>query len=196
MDEVHIKARDHARSPLQVRFNHTWWFCIGIDQVDVQWTAKGHAGFSDATPWMRVNDDYQICNAEQQISDPNSVFSYWQKVLRLRREYSDVLVYGHFELLDYSHAAVVCFRRIGKLDRSSTGQNASQPDSSSTSDAIALIVANFSEEEQAWMVPSDISGLLKGGRAVLSNYDEPMTLVQSDKVSLRPFEAVVILQSD
>jgi glycosidase len=43
---------------------------------------------------MRVHDDYKEgWNVAAQVDDPNSVFSFWQKLLKLRKEY-EALVYG------------------------------------------------------------------------------------------------------
>jgi glycosidase len=44
---------------------------------------------------MRVHDDYKEgWNVAAQVDDPNSVFSFWQKLLKLRKEY-EALVYGN-----------------------------------------------------------------------------------------------------
>lgn len=43
---------------------------------------------------MRVHNDYKEgWNVAAQLDDPNSVFSFWQKLLKLRKEY-EALVYG------------------------------------------------------------------------------------------------------
>ncbi|KAL7940376.1 glycoside hydrolase family 13 protein [Trichoderma barbatum] len=78
LEEVRLKARDHARSP-------------------IQWNSEDHGGFSTSVPWMRVNDDYAQCNAEQQLADPTSIF-----------------IYGQFEMVDREHPAVFCYKRIGR----------------------------------------------------------------------------------
>lgn len=44
---------------------------------------------------MRVHNDYKEgWNVAAQVDDPNSVFSFWQKLLKLRKEY-EALVYGN-----------------------------------------------------------------------------------------------------
>jgi glycosidase len=42
---------------------------------------------------MRVHDDYKTWNIEAQRKDPNSVWSFWKRMLSLRHEY-EALVYG------------------------------------------------------------------------------------------------------
>lgn len=45
---------------------------------------------------MRIHDDYKDgWNVESQVKDPNSVWSFWQKMLRLRKEY-EALIYGEY----------------------------------------------------------------------------------------------------
>ncbi|EPS40343.1 hypothetical protein H072_5838 [Dactylellina haptotyla CBS 200.50] len=82
--EYQRKGRDNARTPMQ-------------------WSTAPHAGFmkSDgaAKPWMKLNPSYEFINAAQQVDDPDSPFSFWQKVLSLRKEYIDLFVYGDFELI-------------------------------------------------------------------------------------------------
>lgn len=67
------KMRDHPRSPMQ-------------------WTAGAGAGFSTAKPWMRLPEDFEVCNVEAQVNDPSSLFSFWKSVLAFRRKHEDILV--------------------------------------------------------------------------------------------------------
>ncbi|KAH7113107.1 glycoside hydrolase family 13 protein [Dactylonectria estremocensis] len=95
LDEVRLKARDHARSP-------------------VQWNSEQYGGFSTGVPWMRVNEDYVQRNAEQQLADPTSVFSHWRHVLELRRQYREIFIYSGFKMVDREHPAVLCYQRVGR----------------------------------------------------------------------------------
>ena len=62
-----LRGRDNARTPMQ-------------------WEDSHQAGFTEGTPWIRVNSNYKEINAKQQLSDPNSIFRYYQKLIRLRKE--------------------------------------------------------------------------------------------------------------
>src|SRR5699024_11377338 len=53
---------------------------------------------SDGTPWIEVNPNYTEINAETERRDPDSVFSYYRTLIRLRKEYP-VFIDGKFELL-------------------------------------------------------------------------------------------------
>jgi oligo-1,6-glucosidase len=78
---MQLMARDHSRLPFQ-------------------WDESKNAGFSTGKPWMRVHDNYPDVNVAKQEEDEESVLNFYRKVLRLRKEHKDVLVYGTFELLD------------------------------------------------------------------------------------------------
>ncbi|KAF3343046.1 hypothetical protein VD0002_g9851 [Verticillium dahliae] len=83
MHGLRIMARDHARIPFQ-------------------WDDSPHAGFTsaEAKPWMRVHDEYKRINAAQQTADPNSILSFYRQMLRLRKHYKDVFVFGSHKLLE------------------------------------------------------------------------------------------------
>lgn len=74
-----IKARDHARTP-------------------VQWNDSKYAGFTEGTPWFAVNPNYETINAESAANDPDSIFAHYQDLIRLRHE-DEAVREGTFELL-------------------------------------------------------------------------------------------------
>lgn len=78
MDYIQRNGRDNARTP-------------------VQWSDSTYAGFSSSKPWIRANDNYVDINVEQQRTDPTSVLAFWRRMLQLRKEYSDLFVYGWIE---------------------------------------------------------------------------------------------------
>lgn len=68
--------------------------CLCSAPLTTQWDTSEHAGFSKSIPWMRVHDDYaQGWNVAQQVNDEKSVWRFWQRMLKLRKEY-EALVYG------------------------------------------------------------------------------------------------------
>lgn len=80
---IHMKARDHARTPMQ-------------------WDPSSkNAGFckEDVKPWMRVMDDYETINTQTQMNDSSaelSTWQFWQRGLKDRKEHADVFVYGDY----------------------------------------------------------------------------------------------------
>ena len=91
-DEIQLKSRDNARTPMQ-------------------WDNTAHAGFSTATPWQAENPSYTTINAATQVGVEGSVFEYWASILRLRKSHKDILIYGDFELVDGENHDVFAYTR-------------------------------------------------------------------------------------
>lgn len=73
------KSRDNARTPMQ-------------------WTDGENAGFTSGTPWFKVNPRYKEINVEEALKDQDSVFYYYQKLIRLRHQ-EEILTEGSYRLL-------------------------------------------------------------------------------------------------
>ncbi|KAF7512787.1 hypothetical protein GJ744_000354 [Endocarpon pusillum] len=63
----------------------------------MQWNASKHAGFTSGT---RGCDNYPEVNVEAAQRDPDSIYHFWQNVLNLRKEHSDVFIEGGYEMYD------------------------------------------------------------------------------------------------
>lgn len=96
---LRAKARDNTRTP-------------------VQWTSDPNAGFCkpEVKPWMRVNDDYPTVNAAAQLEDSRSVYRFWQRMLRFRKERPEVFVHGDFQVVDGENKQVFAYSRVGADD--------------------------------------------------------------------------------
>lgn len=79
MNSIYAKGRDNARTPMQ-------------------WDDSENAGFTDGTPWIKVNDNYKEINAKSQVDDENSIFNCYRQLIKFRKEYP-VFVDGDFTLL-------------------------------------------------------------------------------------------------
>jgi oligo-1,6-glucosidase len=84
-------ARDNARTPMQ-------------------WDATTHGGFTKGTPWMAVNPNCVEINAAAELTDPDSVFHYYQRLIALRHS-DPVVAYGTFAMLAPDHAQLYAFTR-------------------------------------------------------------------------------------
>ena len=65
-------------------------------RAPMQWTSGKNAGFTTGTPWLRLNDNFDRINAEDEMKDDNSVYNFYRKAIAMRHEYK-TLVYGKFE---------------------------------------------------------------------------------------------------
>ncbi|KMQ38871.1 oligo-1,6-glucosidase [Oenococcus oeni] len=76
----------------------------------MQWNDKNNAGFSSAKPWFALNPNYKSINVEDSLADKNSVFYYYQKLIKLRHN-NEIIKYGSFEEIDPDDDQVYAYRR-------------------------------------------------------------------------------------
>ncbi|GEO74266.1 oligo-1,6-glucosidase [Levilactobacillus namurensis DSM 19117] len=84
-------SRDNARTPMP-------------------WDATTNAGFTDGTPWFALNPTYPTINAQAALADPDSIFYYYQKLIKLRHQ-TPIIRYGTYQEVDPDDEAVFTFRR-------------------------------------------------------------------------------------
>lgn len=80
-------------------------------RTPMQWNAEKNAGFTEGTPWLKVNENYLTINAEREMKEPDSVFRYYQKLIRLRHTY-EIIVYGTFCPLLEEDENIYAYRRV------------------------------------------------------------------------------------
>lgn len=148
MHYLRYKSRDNARTPFQ-------------------WDDTENAGFTTGTPWILVNANYCEINAAEQIKREDSVFHYYRKLIRLRKEIP-VIVYGSYDLLMPDSKEIFAYTR--SLDNEKL-----------------LVICNFSAQEQAVLYPDDFVG----AEVLISNFQS----TESGKERLiPPYGAIVYLK--
>ena len=146
MAAIGYKGRDNARTPMQ-------------------WDDSAYAGFSTANPWIMVNPNYTKINAKDQVNRKDSVFKYYQKLIKLRHE-SELIVYGTYDLiLDDDKDIYAYIRTLG--------------------DEKLIVYCNFSENTREVELPEEFTN----GKVLISNYIDAKV---NHKITLRPYEAIVI----
>lgn len=67
-------------------------------RVPMPWDDSEYAGFSDVSPWLKTYSFKDTLNVKAQLSDENSTFNYYRKLISLRKDekYSQCLTYGDF----------------------------------------------------------------------------------------------------
>ena len=146
MAAIGYKGRDNARTPMQ-------------------WDDSAYAGFSTANPWIMVNPNYTKINAKDQVNCEDSVFKYYQKLIKLRHE-SELIVYGTYDLiLDDDKDIYAYIRTLG--------------------DEKLIVYCNFSENTREVELPEEFTN----GKVLISNYIDAKV---NHKITLRPYEAIVI----
>ena len=144
---IRYKSRDNARTPFH-------------------WDDSANAGFTTGTPWIMVNPNYKEINAKEQVERADSVFHYYQKLIRLRRE-NAIIVYGTYTLLLPNSHEIYAYTR--ELDGKKL-----------------LTVCNFTKEAVEFTVPEEFLG----GKLLISNTEKETVQTQE---TLKPYEAFVIL---
>lgn len=76
MKRIKLMSRDNARTPMQ-------------------WNKDIYGGFSTRKPWLGVNRNYHEINVDENIQDPDSIFNYYKKLIKLKKELK-VLIYGNY----------------------------------------------------------------------------------------------------
>lgn len=143
---LRYKSRDNARTPFQ-------------------WSGEEHGGFTTGTPWIMVNPNYKEINAEEQLGREDSVFRYFQKLIRLRKE-NEVIVYGTYDLLLPESEEIYAYTRTLEEEK-------------------LLVVCNFAGRGADFGVPEEFLT----GEILIGNYGDAAV---KERICLRPYEAVVI----
>lgn len=142
-------SRDNARTPFQ-------------------WNGREHAGFTVGEPWIKVNPNYREINLERQRQDPDSVFVFYQKLIRLRKnpEYRETIVYGKTVPVLEGESGIMAYFRQGEGQR-------------------ILVAGNFGQEERKL----EIDGVEKGKFRVLLSNDGQVEVYEKGLV-LRALQVV------
>jgi len=82
------------------------------------WDATPNAGFTspEATPWLPIEDGYEVLNVEAQLDDPVSMLTLTRRLLALRRN-SDALTLGDYEEVSGAPDDCFVYERVSGADR-------------------------------------------------------------------------------
>ena len=120
-------SRDNARTPMQ-------------------WDDSINAGFSNGTPWIRVNSNFKNINVKKSIKDKDSVYNYYKKNFELRKKYP-VIIYGDYKPLFSKNRHIYAYERTLNNDS-------------------LIVVANFSKKVRKFPKFD-----LNGYELILQNYN-------------------------
>ena len=144
LDIVANTTRDNSRTPMQ-------------------WNDHLYAGFSEVAPWLLVNPNYQMINVADQTNDPESILSFYKKMITLRRE-NKGLIYGSFNEYLPENEQLFVYERVLDEER-------------------YLIIVNLTDEAATYTLPTEIE---TNWEVLLEN--QPGQEFQSDS-TFAPYEA-------
>lgn len=129
MKRIRWMSRDNARTPMQ-------------------WNDSLNAGFSKGTPWLKINENYKEINVDKNIKDKNSIYYFYKKVIKLKKEIK-TLVYGDYQEHSKKSKHLAIYERNYENDK-------------------VVVIVSFSEEERKFKFPYDSNDY----KIILSNYSE------------------------
>lgn len=148
---LNADSREHARTPMQ-------------------WDGGVNGGFTDGEPWFDVNPNCVRINLEAQRTDPASLFSYYRKMvaLRKREDLRELFIYGETVPVFEECGGVIAYERRWEGTR-------------------VLVACNISGRPVS--LPQPVSGL----EVLLDNIQETpeKTAPQDGNLELQPYEALV-----
>ena len=149
MAAIHAKGRDNARTPMQ-------------------WNDSPQAGFTTGTPWIGVNPNFPDINVDRAMADPDSIFHYYRRLIRLRKE-CPIVVHGRYEAILEDHRQIYAFLRA-------------------TADERMLVILNFTPSWPEFVRPEELAW--SRTELLIGNY--PVDAGQDIRhFTLRPWEARV-----
>ena len=137
------ESRDNARTPFQ-------------------WDDSEFAGFSTITPWIQVNKNKQEINAKKELQDENSLLYYYQKLIKLRKEYKIIKTGKYNDLLPNSKY-IFAYNR-----KENNGE--------------LVVISNFSKKN----IKCKLLSKYKEYKLLLSNYED------NDNIILKPYETRIL----
>ena len=137
------ESRDNARTPFQ-------------------WDDSEFAGFSTITPWIQVNKNKTEINAKKELQDENSLLCYYQKLIKLRKEYKIIKTGKYNDLLPNS-------KYIFAYNRKENNEE-------------LVVISNFSKKN----IKCKLLSKYKEYELLLSNYED------NDNTILKPYETRIL----
>lgn len=140
-------SRDNARTPMQ-------------------WNDQANAGFTASVPWLKVNPNYTKINAASQINDENSLFTYYKKLISLRKnpEYKETITYGEvIPYLEDTHNLMAYYRKGEKT---------------------LLVIGNYQSESQTISLPDSYKKVLLNNCTTLDT--------DGNHLKLNGYQAVIL----
>lgn len=145
---LRYKSRDNARTPFQ-------------------WNSEENAGFTTGEPWIMVNPNYTEINAEEQMKRETSVFCYYQKLIRLRKQH-EIIVYGSYDLLLPEDKELFVYTRALGTEK-------------------LLVICNFYGNTRCFELPEEWDS--RKTKILIANYSDAAV---EKTITVRPYEALVL----
>ncbi len=128
----------------------------------MQWDSSEFGGFSSVSPWIKVNPNKDSINVFESLNDPNSIYHYVQKTIKLKKTLS-ALNDGDYLPIMEKDKKVLAYKRIKGEEE-------------------IVVIANFFDKEISRKELKEFENY----EVLLCNYE------QSGGITLKPYEARVL----
>jgi glycosidase len=145
MTSIYAKSRDNSRTPFQ-------------------WNDEERAGFSETNPWLKVNPNYPMINADHDMKDPDGVYPYYQRLFKLRKQ-EPIFLEGDFQLIYQDHPKVFAYMRNTKEKR-------------------ILVIGSFSDQP----IIMDLSGYHLNNIMITNDHN----VLLAEQMALSPYYTAII----
>ncbi|MCG2770217.1 MAG: DUF3459 domain-containing protein [Anaerolineae bacterium] len=140
-------------------------------RTPMQWNDWPNAGFTTGSPWLPVNADHPLVNVAAESQDPNSVLSFYRRLIWLRKA-TPALQRGSYTSLIGQPVGQLAYLR-------------------QTEDQAVLVCLNFfSRPATVEFDPAMLPTL--GWRVLLSSVSREDDRVLGSRIELAPFEACIL----
>ena len=138
--------------------------CRDKSRTPMQWNSGPHAGFSEVVPWITVPEDAFHTNVENQEGNPDSMLSFYKRMLKLRKEHTSFQT-GEYEFLRFQNG-MLSYMRSNEMERT-------------------FVALNFSEEEKSLELELKNMNLLLSNKRNRVENSEVLTIVGNEVIILK-----------
>jgi len=79
-------------------------------RTPMQWSGEVNAGFTVGAPWEPLNSDFDITNVEWENSDPDSLLSFYKKMIRIRLKSPALEIGGYVKITAQDSSIYAVYR--------------------------------------------------------------------------------------
>jgi alpha-glucosidase len=172
MENNDPKTRDEVKDPIG---KLGWPVEKGRDgeRTPMQWNEGANAGFTQgANPWLPVPSSYKTHNVADEAKDPNSILTFYKRLLALRHS-NHALLDGEYVVLNPDDSNVLSYLRKYK-------------------NKAVLVILNMSADEQTVSYDLKPYGFTKGSVETLATTDPALAKeAPTSTMKLKPYTAYI-----
>lgn len=150
LESCYRQSRDNARTPMQ-------------------WSAEENAGFTEGTPWLPINPNYQKINVAANEAGDKTILNFYKTLIEFRKNLKneDILITGSLEPAYTTEEHAFAYYRVSEDGKKRW-----------------LVFSNFQNKEQTYKITEEFS------RVLLNNYSELHKF--SEGYKFLPYQTVIL----